>query len=124
MEHLARLFETAVSVLQTWVLVGVVWGLLLLFARRFKIQKQRFDPGLLRHELLWSALTLATGAAAPPTRRRLRSFSFASREASSPCRALRFSSRLIICLRCSICGEDDFIRQHLWTLICIWQVAF
>jgi sterol desaturase/sphingolipid hydroxylase (fatty acid hydroxylase superfamily) len=57
-----RLLGIAVSVLETWALVGAAWVVLLVLARRFKIQRTRFDPGLLRHELLYSALTLSASA--------------------------------------------------------------
>jgi sterol desaturase/sphingolipid hydroxylase (fatty acid hydroxylase superfamily) len=58
----SRLLETCVSILEVWAMAGAVWGLLWLLARRFKIQRTRFDAGLLRHELVYSALTLGASA--------------------------------------------------------------
>jgi sterol desaturase/sphingolipid hydroxylase (fatty acid hydroxylase superfamily) len=57
-----RIVDVGGSILETWILVGIVWALLLVLARRFKIQRSRYDAKLFRHELLFSALTLGASA--------------------------------------------------------------
>ena len=56
------LHESGERILQTWAMAGGIWLLLLVLARRFKIQRTDFDAGLLRHELLYSSLTLGASA--------------------------------------------------------------
>ncbi len=55
------------TILYHWLLVGLACALLFGIARPFfrrrKLQRVRFDGGLLRHELLFSALTLGASAA-------------------------------------------------------------
>ena len=58
----ARMLDVGGSILRMWAMVSVVWVLLLVLARRFKIQRTGFDAKLLRHELLFSALTLGASA--------------------------------------------------------------
>jgi sterol desaturase/sphingolipid hydroxylase (fatty acid hydroxylase superfamily) len=59
----SRLLDVGESILEAWAMVAVVWVFLLVLCRRFKIQRTRFDPALLRHELVYSALTLGASAA-------------------------------------------------------------
>jgi sterol desaturase/sphingolipid hydroxylase (fatty acid hydroxylase superfamily) len=59
---LPHLQEAGERIAQTWLMAGLLWVVLLAVARRFKIQRSTFDAGLLRHELLFSALTLGASA--------------------------------------------------------------
>ena len=59
----SRILDMGESILEAWAMVGVVWAVLFALARRFKIQRARYDASLLRHDLLFSALTLGASAA-------------------------------------------------------------